>query len=335
VTRVWSKVGTQKKMSFSFSLSGDDIIGDDTEEVINCVDEGSSMEFMDCIMHIEPEFMPKLLFSSDLLVPQAPVRISFSFTTLDSDEVVLPKRDIYDVKYQLMKQERLSIDEEILIGETEDVRAATYEGGLKVWECTYDLIKVLGGELRASSILEMGCGAGLPSSYVLYMLFRNNVRNVKLVVADYNESILRLVTAPNMLLTWLNATGRLPEELELDITPELIAQFQADLDERGIELQYLSGAWSPQFVKLLPKFELILASETIYSPATLPTFTDVLLNCLDPNNGRALVAAKKIYFGVGGGIPEFVDALNQRGARHAFVNEEGEGVGRAVLKVTL
>ena len=100
---------------------------------------------------------------------------------------------------------------------------------------------------------------------------------------------------------------------------------------------------------------LILTSETIYQPATLPAFVETLFGLLEDGEERggeavALVAAKKVYFGVGGGIDEFVGMLGEMskgrergaGVRKAWdsnEDEEGEmgrgGVGRCILEVRL
>lgn len=69
-------------------------------------------------------------------------------------------------------------------------------------------------------------------------------------------------------------------------------------------------------------YDLILASETIYSPTTTPLFTRVVLDVLRPDGkGRALVAAKEIYFGVGGGVMDFMKGVNEGGG--ARENKEG------------
>ena len=84
----------------------------------------------------------------------------------------------------------------------------------------------------------------------------------------------------------------------------------------------------------------VLASETIYSPATLVPFTETLLGVLRMLVGGdlpaiGLVAAKKVYFGVGGGVDEFVKTLEERGGNAKVVWEsEGAGVGRVILEVT-
>ena len=50
---------------------------------------------------------------------------------------------------------------------------------------------------------------------------------------------------------------------------------------------------------------------------------------------RALIAAKKVYFGVGGGIDEFLSTLSRAGgnAKHVW-QSEGSGVGRVIMEVT-
>lgn len=84
---------------------------------------------------------------------------------------------------------------------------------------------------------------------------------------------------------------------------------------------------------------IFLASETIYSPNSIHAFTQVLLKALKSaeethGHGRALVAAKKIYFGVGGGVDEFLKVLNELGGKGATAWEsKDEGVGRVIVEV--
>lgn len=176
--------------------------------------------------------------------------------------------------------------------------------------------------------------------------------------ADYNSDVLRLVTLPNLLLTWQNSrsqtavsstsTTALDDEEELDITPELIEEFKNDLANRGISVDFISGAWSAEFVDLVfssgdaPCRTLVLASETIYSPASLKAFSETLLALLRRSNtastkSRALVAAKKVYFGVGGGVDEFLAVLGNVCGSELDVQKtmdvQSEGVGRVVLEI--
>jgi hypothetical protein len=48
----------------------------------------------------------------------------------------------------------------------------------------------------------------------------------------------------------------------------------------------------------------------------------------------ALVAAKQIYFGVGGGVVPFVGLLSESNAKHKVLREDGkDSVSRVVLEV--
>jgi protein-histidine N-methyltransferase len=315
--------------SFKFGFSGDDIEG--SEDVV--VEEVDFEGFMSKDSDVKPENMPRL-HRFEELIPHT--RISYSVTENENEKV--PRRDFFDVKYQLMGQDELSATDEILLGSS-DIQTETYEGGLKVWECSYDLVKVLNqGFQNQRSVLELGCGAAVPLTHVFDQVLRSNITGVKLTLADFNTSVLRLVTAPNMLLAWMAAVGQTEDALEgeVEITQELVNQFLQDLARRQIELQFVSGSWSPQFVRLLEptKYDLVLASETIYSLDTVDIFTDTMLNCLNPT-GSALIAAKKVYFGVGGGIPEFESELQKRKIPMQWVLEDKRGVGRGVLRINL
>lgn len=175
--------------------------------------------------------------------------------------------------------------------------------------------------------------------------------------ADYNSSVLRLVTLPNLLLTWDHMVTHLgvedskhadeQEEDMLEITSELIDRFRKDLEHRGITVSFISGAWSPLFVDLvfspaeLASYRtLVLASETIYSPASLGAFSETLLGLLRSSAGdrsRALIAAKKVYFGVGGGVDEFLAVLRDISEGEVVVEErmdvKSAGVGRIIMEV--
>lgn len=184
--------------------------------------------------------------------------------------------------------------------------------------------------------------------------------------ADYNASVLRLVTLPNLLLTWHNSRTQpdpesqpqqRQEELELDITPELITEFKNDLIRRKITISFISGVWSPEFVDLVfsgknlngdqKRHTLVLASETIYSPSSLRAFSETLVDLLrhastastSTAQTRALVAAKKVYFGVGGGVDEFLAVLADICPDGLGVQQkldvQSEGVGRVVLEIGL
>ncbi len=180
------------------------------------------------------------------------------------------------------------------------------------------------------------------------MAKKHGKSKLDLAFADYNSTVLRLVTLPNVLLSWAQSlprteeTGPWEEEGELDIDADLLTAFQADLADRKVSLSFFSGAWGEEFVNLVqdaPKTAkgelLIIGAETIYSPAALRSFADVLADIFGKEEGKALVGAKKVYFGVGGSMDDFCEAVRERGAEAVQIREEADGVRRSVVEVSL
>lgn len=142
----------------------------------------------------------------------------------------------------------------------------------------------------------------------------------------------------------LNHLSSSPEpwesEGDLDVTEALTAAFLSDLSSRGITLDFVSGGWGAEMAELLKPtspYDLALGSETIYSPSTTPLFADVLLEVLKGGEGSGLVAAKQIYFGVGGSVTDFVNLVRSKdsNARIRVVREEKEaGVGRSIVEIS-
>jgi hypothetical protein len=197
----------------------------------------------------------------------------------------------------------------------------------------------------------MGCGTALPSLALFQWQLAqvHDSSELSLSLADYNPSVLQLVTVPNILLSWaqLRFGSFWEPEGELDIDDELLHAFGMGLEQRNIKLSFYSGAWSPAFVQLVTSTSssrrgaldpplLILGAETIYSPMALNSFTESMMTILDlqgENESMALVAAKKIYFGVGGSIEDFCDAVRAGGGVVEQIREEVDGVRRAVVEV--
>ncbi|KAI5297513.1 hypothetical protein KEM55_004572 [Ascosphaera atra] len=228
----------------------------------------------------------------------------------------------------------------------------------------------------------------MPSLALLHASFSTPVpstppkRTVRFVLADYNTTVLRLVTLPNIILTWHHcrqererevvatteaqvqqdgededaeevAPRKKDEELELDIDESVLSSFQDELKARNLQLHFIAGAWSPEFndlaVPISPESEekealLLLASETIYSPASLRPFSETLISLFSrrSSSAKALIAAKKVYFGVGGGVDEFVSVLEkleeEKGQKVSVENKqdvEDAGVGRVILQAQL
>jgi len=238
----------------------------------------------------------------------------------------------------------------------EDIRTKVYEGGLKSWECSVDLAEYLHSQSHpsASMMLELGCGTALPSLALFWKLLLSGEgarrTSKRMVLADYNEDVLQLVTLPNLLLTWVMIAKKggggvgddgLPGDL--DVSDELKVEFAEDLERRGIELAFVSGGWDNGMLETLNDytgdqgFDLVLASETTYSPETMPEFAGVLLGSLKKRSARGLVAAKRIYFGVGGSVEDFVGLIGKQDAgqwsTRIASDAMGVGVERVIVEV--
>ena len=103
-----------------------------------------------------------------------PNAISFSplsIPTSSNQTVVLPRRDLFDARFQLISSEDATDTENPASGHSDidfldapsDLVPGVYEGGLKTWECSLDLVDCLsstygpdiGTELRRKRVLEV------------------------------------------------------------------------------------------------------------------------------------------------------------------------------------
>jgi protein-histidine N-methyltransferase len=182
-------------------------------------------------------------------------------------------------------------------------------------------------------------------------------------LSDYNASVLHLVTLPNLLLTWVSTLAAHdapfsspdpnplcgPEENgDLEITPELIKSFLSILSSQGLNLSLISGSWTPSapFLSMIPTDPemniLVVASETIYSPEALSSFAEALIGILQRvRMGKGMIAAKRMYFGVGGSVDAFKIECRERKAvayeldNHNIDLGESSGVRRSLIEVQM
>tara|TARA_R110002003_G_scaffold54_11_gene4792 strand:- start:18854 stop:19672 length:819 start_codon:yes stop_codon:yes gene_type:complete len=237
-----------------------------------------------------------------------------------------------------------------------DLQTNVYEGGYKTWECSLDLArflldrgprKDLDDLVRVNHVIELGCGSAVPSLLLFQYAMRNGL-GLYFTLTDYNVDVLRLVTVPNLLLTWI---GTLDEERtrtlfpesgspllsgeengEVYITPAVLEAFKQMLSATGITLTLISGSWVPidTFVGMVPSSPdvntFILGSETIYSPAALTAFTEAITALMKRvKTGKTVVAAKRVYFGVGGSVDGFRQECANRGCVAYEMDFEGLG----------
>lgn len=342
-------------MSFSFGFNSNDL-SDDELEGESQLSATNSAKYSSVSNNGNPldedrlkaadVLQPELVDLSDLLTSLNNVRISFEQFKTPKKHVTLYRRELFDVKHQLMSEVGDSDDPlqnvelDILLGETsEDLRKNVYEGDLKSWECSIDVVETISDEADLVNdfdcVLELGCGTSLPSEYIFQRYLQQSVTHgLRLILSDYNKSVLRLVTIPNLIITWAkttlsneqwnllqqsgNSSDVTIQDDELLLTPTLLDAFYQDIQSRNISLVFISGTWGRFFNKIAESqivvntSLLLITSETIYQPENLPVVAETLIEMLLANlhKSKALIAAKDIYFGVGGSIVELEKYLN-------------------------
>ena len=212
----------------------------------------------------------------------------------------------------LIAEKRVEEKELKSVLETSDLKPGTYEGGFKVWECTFDLLGYLNEHktcMLNKKTLDLGCGSGLLGLFAYF----SGAKTVSF--QDYNSEVIEEFTLPG------------------------VRQSFAELDKEELEkLKFYSGDWDDMSFFFSEQneesFDLILSSETIYNVEYYPKLLRLLKEHLSPN-GVAYFAAKTHYFGVGGGTLDFLQFL--RDHSNFFVNSivtNHEGLCREILKIS-
>ncbi|KAJ3339947.1 hypothetical protein HDU93_007610 [Gonapodya sp. JEL0774] len=213
---------------FKFNFNPDDDELGKTVAVDTELGEPSAVEAKpaDVLTHV-PTFRAREVLPSELTIAAETIvgeLLSFprphgGFVNASSSEThfTLARREISDIKFQIAVNDK-SVDISNLshsvesdeasalvrsITDRTDLIPGVYEGGLKTWECSLDLVEFLSrtfdgkeknSEMQEQTVLEIGCGAALPGIYCV----SKGSRRVDL--QDYNPTVLSLVTAPNVLL---------------------------------------------------------------------------------------------------------------------------------------
>ncbi|KAK0166121.1 hypothetical protein PV328_004568 [Microctonus aethiopoides] len=194
-----------------------------------------------------------------------------------------------------------------------DLLPAVYEGGLKVWECSYDLGEYILSQdipLKNLRVLDLGCGAGILGIIAL-------LRGAVVHFQDYNQEVIEMFTIPNVLL---NSTDR-----------KLIKQ----------KAEFYAGDWA-EFIQLSAnkypnedeKYDIIFTCETIYNSDNQKKLYQVFKERLK-NNGVGYVAGKTYYFGVGGGMRQFESLIkddNTFNVENVWTSDQG--LQREIMKLT-
>eukprot|EP01147_Barroeca_monosierra_P001151 gene1151-4370_t len=192
-----------------------------------------------------------------------------------------------------------------------DVQSGIYEGGFKIWECTYDLLRWLKRsslDWKNSNVLELGCGAGYPGLFAL----TNGAICVHFQDYVSNACVLEQWTVPNVL----SNTPR--SELE--------------------RCRFIYGDWASEEIEgLRNDYNLILMSETVYNTDSLPALAQLIDRSISPG-GHVILSAKSYYYGVGGSVDAFTQALQSVHSPYKWKSEEvwatAEGLRRVVMLYT-
>ena len=208
-----------------------------------------------------------------------------------------------------------------------DLIPGLYEGGMKTWECAYDLVDYLSKidfDFTGMKVLELGCGTGLPSIYALM----KGAGSVSL--QDYNPEVVDCITIPSVLLNLhsIPAQGvckQIPQT-HSSIVPAMKnsePHSKNQIPECVSKCSFYCGDWN-DIINLLTsnesrsrdipcKFDVILTSETIYSESSQPKLLSAMKSLIEPSRGRIFVAAKSYYFGVGGTCYNFEQLVESDG----------------------
>lgn len=211
---------------------------------------------------------------------------------------------------------RVLPDADAVTGLTLDVIPGMYEGGMKQWECTHDLLRWINSNAAVvcdKIVLDVGCGAGLAGVAALA------AGAAHVVFQDLNVAVLREVTIRNVV---------------------------CNLGEDALhKCSFVAGPWDalaaataravdmPIPSQLRSRIDIAISSETIYSTASHSALLAVLRTVLTPQTGIAIVAAKRHYFGVGGGSVEFSRVAAASGCAVSVVESIGTDVPRDVMKL--
>lgn len=214
-----------------------------------------------------------------------------------------------------------------------DLISGVYEGGMKIWECTFDLIKYLKEEdvdFKGKTVLDLGCGAGLLGIVAL----KRKAKEVHF--QDYNSTVIEEITIPNALVNCDNSdeTGSVTAEPNKK-------KLKKSESHAGLlaKCRFFSGDWS-DFTLLMQnqtpsmKYDIILTSETIYNANYYGALHNLFQHLL-ADNGTVYLANKSHYFGVGGGVLLFETFIKINNLFHInTLKTLDDGLQRMVMRLS-
>lgn len=253
------------------------------------------------------------------------------------EETVLCKGEVVfrHVRASYVERKLKGVDKSDIIGASErntDLIPCEYEGGVKLWECAVDLVEFLletGVNFESSSVLEIGCGVGLPGITAL-------LKGASVHFQDYNDEVIEHVTIPNVLLNQHRTTQSCPSTTA---NRTLCTNFPTQTNRNFPEVcRFFAGDWESLRDIINPsqseeqKYDIILTSETIYSADSHEKLYNLMKGLLKKQHGVAYIAAKTYYFGVGGGTRMFEELVRSDGTFDiSACRVYNDGVQREIL----
>ncbi|KAG1367744.1 histidine protein methyltransferase 1 [Cocos nucifera] len=212
-----------------------------------------------------------------------------------------------------------------------DLVAGKYEGGLKLWEGSVDLVKTLCSEVRegrlmlkGTRVLELGCGHGLPG------IFAGLEGAAVIHFQDFNAEVLKHLTIPNVKVNLMKKLSQqhllITNKTDMSISPD-VRFFAGDWSEIHQLLQCGLNVDQQKVTddseqKECDGYDMILMAETVYSLSSLHGLYGLIKKCLCRPSGVIYMAGKKHYFGVGGGTRQFLHLVKEDGIMEACLLAE-------------
>lgn len=105
-----------------------------------------------------PIFPISILITFQLSI--LPSQIYYNRLAISGTPIVIARREIFDIRTQLMAEDNEGHDNEELISGLEegDLKPNFYEGGFKTWECALDLAKLVTNEDSTIQFSESSAG---------------------------------------------------------------------------------------------------------------------------------------------------------------------------------
>lgn len=230
-----------------------------------------------------------------------------------------------------------------------DLVPGVYEGGLKVWEASIDLVEYLAAELSVICGIDeearggnSSTGAGGDTTVVVGAAaaaagarcgYHRQKRVLELGCGHGFPGIMALRQGMHVCFSDFNR-----EVIEQVTVPNVRLNVQQEYWNMA---EYYCGDWGSLSPLLDERdgggqFDLILTAETLYTIAVAEKVLQMILHHLS-SRGQALVASKRFYFGTGGSTQHFrtLAAADRRLlCSDVSVVDTGKGNIREVLKVS-